>query len=302
MYNNSKIDFNDLEGQERYDAMISQKDPEILEKWGKEQYKLKEKLIKTDDPSLQNIKYIAGVDISFLKSNNNNDKNSPQIGISALVICDYKTLKIVYEDYKLVTIDEPYIPGFLAFREVKHFINLINDLKKNVPKYIPQAILVDGNGIFHNKGFGLASHLGVLVDIPTIGCGKTVFAVDGITKKKVENIYNYDLRKKGDAKKLIGKSGVQWGYALRTTKEYDYPMIISIGHKVSNKTALQIVKNTCIYRVPEPIRLSDKISRRLVWGYKTFKDKHPFSYQNWNLKKYLSDKYNYIHGKLYENH
>ena len=108
-YSESKIDFNDLEGQERYDALISQKDPEILKKWGKEQYELKEKLKKTDDPSLQNIKYVAGVDISFLKSDNNN-KNSPQIGISALVICDYKTLKIVYEDYKLVTIDEPYIP------------------------------------------------------------------------------------------------------------------------------------------------------------------------------------------------
>ncbi len=298
--NNSKIDFNDLKGQERYDAMISQKDPEILKKWGKEQYELKEKLIKTDDPSLQNIKYIAGVDISFLKNTNNNDENSKQLGISALVICDYKTLKIVYEDYKLVTIDEPYVPGFLAFREVKHFVNLIEDLKKNSPQYIPQVILVDGNGIFHNKGFGLASHLGVLVDIPTIGCGKTVFAVDGITKRKVENIYYYELKKKGDSKKLIGKSGVQWGYAVRTTKEDDVPMIISIGHKISNETALQIAKKACIYRVPEPIRLSDKISRRLVWGYKTFKDKFP--HKNWNLKKYLNDKYNYIHGKLYENH
>jgi len=294
MQNNNKIDYNELEGQERYDAMISQKDPDILKKWGKEQYELKEKLKKTDDPSLQNIKYIAGVDISFIKNRN---EDSQQLGISALVICDYKTLKIVYEDYKLVTIDEPYIPGFLAFREVKHFVNLIEELKQNSPQYIPQVILVDGNGIFHNKGFGLASHLGVLVDIPTIGCGKTVFAVDGITKRKVEDIYYYELKKKGDAKKLIGKSRTQWGYALRTTKEYDYPMIISIGHKVSNETALQIVKNTCIYRVPEPIRLSDKISRRLVWGYKTFKDKHP--YKNWNLKKYLSDRYNYIHGKLY---
>jgi len=294
MQNNNKIDFNELEGQERYDAMISQKDPEILKKWGKEQYELKEKLKKTDDPSLQNIKYIAGVDISFIKNRN---EDSQQLGISALVICDYKTLKIVYEDYKLVTIDEPYIPGFLAFREVKHFVNLIEELKQNSPQYIPQVILVDGNGIFHNKGFGLASHLGVLVDIPTIGCGKTVFAVDGITKRKVEDIYYYELKKKGDAKKLIGKSRTQWGYALRTTKEYDYPMIISIGHKVSNETALQIVRKTCIYRVPEPIRLSDKISRRLVWGYKTFKDKHPN--KNWNLNKYLSDKYNYIHGKLY---
>lgn len=114
--NNNSVDFNDLEGQEKYDALISQKDPEILEKWGKEQYKLKKELIKTDAPSLKDIKYIAGVDISFINK---------KLGISALVVCDYKTLKIVYENYKLVTIDEPYIPGFLAFREVKHFVNLI---------------------------------------------------------------------------------------------------------------------------------------------------------------------------------
>ena len=289
------IDFNELEGQERYNALLSQKDPEILQKWSKEQFELKNKLIKEDDSVLKDINYIGGVDISFQKNNNKN-KDSPILGISALVILDYKTLKIVYEDYKLVTIDEPYIPGYLAFREVKHFVNLIDELKKNSPKYIPQVILVDGNGIFHNKGFGLASHLGVLVDIPTIGCGKTVFAVDGITKYKVQNINNYNLKKKGDYKALIGKSGTQWGYALKSTKEYDDTMIISIGHKISNEAALKIAKYTCISRIPEPIRLSDKISRRLVYAYQKFHEKRP--YKEWDLKRYLKEKYNYIHVKL----
>ena len=293
--NNNSINYNDLEGQERYNALLSQKDPEILKKWSAEQFELKNKLIKEDDKILKNIKYIGGVDISFQKNTNKN-KDSPILGIAGLVILDYKTLKIVYEDYKLVTIDEPYIPGFLAFREVKHFVNLIEHLKKNSPKYIPQVILVDGNGIFHNKGFGLASHLGVLVDIPTIGCGKTVFAVDGITKRKVENINFYDLKKKGDYKALIGKSGTQWGYALKSTKEFDEPMIISIGHKISNETALKIAKYACIYRIPEPIRLSDKISRRLVYAYQKFKEKYPK--KEWDLNRYLKEKYNYIHGKL----
>jgi deoxyinosine 3'endonuclease (endonuclease V) len=293
-YNN--IDFNDLEGQERYNALISQKEPEILKKWGEEQYELKKKLIKTDDPILKNIKYIGGVDISFQKDINK-DKDEPKIGISALVICDIKTLKIVYEDYKIVKIDEPYIPGFLAFREVKHFVNLIEDLKKNAPKYIPQVILVDGNGIFHNKGFGLASHLGVLVDIPTIGCGKTVFAVDGITKRKVENINYYDLEKKGDSKALIGKSGIQWGYALKSSDEYyDDPMIISIGHKISNETALKIVKKTIVHRVPQPIRFSDKISRRLISEYENFIKKNPG--KEWDLKDYLKNHYDSLHSNL----
>ena len=283
--------FDGLEGQELYQARLSQKKPEILNQWRKEQDKLKKKLIQTDDPVLKDIKYIGGVDISF-------DKYDSKIGISALVICDIKTLKIVYEDYKLVTIDEPYIPGFLAFREVNHFVKLIEELKKNAPQYIPQVILVDGNGIFHIKGFGLASHLGVLVDIPTIGCGKTVFAVDGITKNKVADINYYNLKKKGDSYALYGRSRKLWGYALRSTKEYDDPMIISVGHKVSNPTALKIVKMVCLYRVPEPVRLADKLSRRLIKAHQIFSNKYP--YKKWDLKKYLKEKYNYIHGKLYE--
>jgi len=283
--------FDGLEGQELYQARLSQKEPEILNQWRKEQDKLKKKLIQTDDPVLKDIKYIGGVDISF-------DKYDSKIGISALVICDIKTLKIVYEDYKLVTIDEPYIPGFLAFREVNHFVKLIEELKKNAPQYIPQVILVDGNGIFHVKGFGLASHLGVLVDIPTIGCGKTVFAVDGITKNKVADINYYNLKKKGDSYALYGRSRKLWGYALRSTKEYDDPMIISVGHKVSNPTALKIVKMVCLYRVPEPVRLADKLSRRLIKAHQIFSNKYP--YKKWDLKKYLKEKYNYIHGKLYE--
>ena len=185
-YNNYKLkypnyNYDKLEGKQRYISLLSQKEPEILSKWRKEQEELKKKLIKEVDTSLKELRYIGGVDISF-------DKNDSSIGISALVICDSKTLKIVYEDYELIKIEEPYIPGFLAFREVKHFVKLIEKLKNNNKELIPQVILVDGNGIHHIKGFGLASHLGVLVDIPTIGCSKTVFALDGITKKKVEEI------------------------------------------------------------------------------------------------------------------
>ena len=290
-YKTYEDDFDGLEGQELYEARLNQKEPEVLAQWRKEQDELKKKLIQADDPVLKDIKYIGGVDISF-------DKFDSKIGISALVICDAKSLKIVYEDYKLVTIDEPYVPGFLAFREVNHLVKLIDELKKNAPQYIPQVILVDGNGIFHIKGFGLASHLGVLVDIPTIGCGKTVFAVDGITKKKVEDINYYNLKKKGDSYALYGKSKKLWGYALRSTKDYDYPMIISVGHKISNPTALKIAKSACIYRVPEPVRLADRISRRLIKAHKTFVDKFP--YKKWDLKKYLKDKNHYIHSHLEE--
>ena len=283
----------------KFDELIGLKDPEILEKWRKEQDELKLKLINKDfykfnlnnDPNDKDsieLKYIAGVDISA-------SKNMPDIAVSALVICD-KDLKIVYEDYKLVKMTEPYVPGFLAFREVNHLVNLINDLKKNSPEFLPQIILVDGNGILHVKGFGLACHLGVLVDIPSIGCSKTVFSVDGITKKKVKELSKQYLIKGGDSYPLIGDSGTEWGYAFKSNDDVTNPMIISCGHKISNETALKIVKKTIVHRVPQPIRFSDKISRRLISEYENFIKKNPG--KEWDLKDYLKNHYDSLHSNL----
>jgi deoxyinosine 3'endonuclease (endonuclease V) len=282
----------------KYNNLINSKEPEILEEWRKEQDNLKQKLIKSDfynfnldnnnNTNITELKYIAGMDISAIKHN-------PNIAVSALVICD-RNLKIVYEDYNLVKMDEPYIPGFLAFREVKHLVNLINDLKNNHPEYIPQVILVDGNGILHTKGFGLASHLGVLIDIPTIGCSKNVFNVDGINKIKVKEIANKFLNKGGDYYPLIGDSGEQWGWAYRSNDESKNPMIISLGHKISNETALKIVKISTIHRIPQPIRYSDKISRRLIAEYEKFINKNPG--KEWDLKEYLNKNYAILHNDL----
>ena len=283
----------------KFNNLMNLKEPEILEEWRKEQDSLKQKLIKTDfynfnldnnnnNNNTTELKYIAGMDISAIKHN-------PNIAVSALVICD-RNLKIVYEDYKLVKMDEPYIPGFLAFREVKHLVNLINDLKTNHPEYIPQVILVDGNGILHTKGFGLASHLGVLIDLPTIGCSKNVFNVDGINKIKVKEIANKFLNKGGDYYPLIGDSGEQWGWAYRSNDESKNPMIISLGHKISNETALKIVKISTIHRIPQPIRYSDKISRRLIAEYEIFINKNPG--KEWDLKKYLDENYKILHNDL----
>ena len=282
----------------KYNQLIHLKEPEILENWRKEQDNLKLKLIKTDfynfnldginNNNITELKYIAGMDISASKHIDN-------MAVSALVVCD-RNLKIVYEDYKLVEMKEPYIPGFLAFREVNHLINLINDLKSKSPEFLPQVILVDGNGILHVKGFGLACHLGVSVDIPTIGCSKNVFNIDGINKIKVKDIANKFLNKGGDYYPLIGDSGEQWGWAFRSNDESKNPMIISLGHKISNETALKIVKLSTIHRVPQPIRFSDKLSRRLISEYENFINKNPGKV--WDLNKYLKDNYEILHKDL----
>ncbi len=101
---------------------------------------------------------------------------------AALVVCSYPSMKAVYEDYQFYKIDVPYVPGFLAFRELPATKPLLEKLRATKPELMPQVVLVDGNGILHPRGFGLASHLGVLTDVPSIGVSKTVFAIDGLNK------------------------------------------------------------------------------------------------------------------------
>ena len=101
------------------------------------------------------------IDSGFVHVNNKNEKASYKLrNGDEIIIDDFPTekydleaeniaLDIVYEDYDIVKIDEPYIPGFLAFREVKHLVKLIDNLKENCPQFLPQVILLDGNGIIH---------------------------------------------------------------------------------------------------------------------------------------------------------
>mmetsp|Transcript_43502 Transcript_43502/g.31320 ORF Transcript_43502/g.31320 Transcript_43502/m.31320 type:complete len:96 (-) Transcript_43502:324-611(-) len=93
---------------------------------------------------------------------------------------EYPSMKIVYEDYEKETTAYPYVPGFLAFKEVPVYTVLFDRLKKNKPGLWPQVLMIDGNGILHTRGFGCASHCGVQFNIPSVGVGKTVFYIDGI--------------------------------------------------------------------------------------------------------------------------
>jgi deoxyinosine 3'endonuclease (endonuclease V) len=76
---------------------------------------------------------------------------------------------MVYQDYKMVKLTQPYIAGFLAFREVDHLLELLAHQRSTRPEVTPQVVFVDGNGVLHPKGFGLASHLGVLAATVTVG-------------------------------------------------------------------------------------------------------------------------------------
>eukprot|EP01122_Echinamoeba_exundans_P005630 TRINITY_DN15781_c0_g1_i1.p1 TRINITY_DN15781_c0_g1~~TRINITY_DN15781_c0_g1_i1.p1 ORF type:complete len:305 (+),score=24.03 TRINITY_DN15781_c0_g1_i1:22-915(+) len=236
-------------------------DDPIRIQWGKEQLELKEKMILKDDVNWtlehdksNTIRYIGGVDISFVKDNETD-------ACAALVVLSYPSLEVVYERYKFIQLKLPYIPGFLAFREVGFLMELIEELKETKPDLIPQLIFVDGNGYLHPRGFGLACHLGVLSGIPTIGVGKTLFFMDGIGIKSVKKTFAQSCRKAGDYCKLIGDSGTVWGAAFKSTEEAMNPIFISVGHRVSLDTAVKASIMCCKFRVPEPVRVADLRSR-----------------------------------------
>lgn len=250
----------DLPLQEVYTMALS-----YQQDWIRIQDILKGKLVVKDDftwtvpiteerVKAQSLRYIGGVDVSFLKGN-------ASLACGALVILDAYTLEVVYEDYNVVQLDIPYVPGFLAFREAPILLGLLDKMKRDAHPYYPQLLMVDGNGFLHPRGFGLACHLGVLADLPTIGIGKNLFHVDGLTPCGVRQHLEAKDNCAKDLIPLLGKSGQVWGMALRSTTSSSKPIYISVGHRISLDSSVRLVRWCCKFRLPEPIRLADIRSR-----------------------------------------
>ena len=219
--------------------------------WEKEQDVLKKRLILDDKIDYKLCKRVAGVDISFVKGDD-------ETACAGIVILNYPSMTVMYQEFKMVKMTLPYIPGFLAFREV----NFLKELLDNVPEtFKPDIVLVDGNGFLHPKGFGLACHLGVLCDIPTIGIGKNFLCVDEMEMDQMKEKFKNDCKKKGDTLQLIGKSGTCWGAALKSQDNVTNPIFISQGHMLSLKSCIDLVLTLCKFRLPEPIRFADIGSR-----------------------------------------
>lgn len=141
----------------------------------------------------------------------------------------------------------PYIPGLLTFREGHAVINALKKLK--IP---PEVILFDGQGIAHPRGIGIASHIGVLLEKPTIGCAKS----------RLIGEFDEPDPKKGSWTFLY-HNGTKVGAVLRTRSNVK-PLFISPGHMVDVKSSIELVME-CLskYRIPEPLRRADLVSKRL---------------------------------------
>lgn len=196
------------------------------------------------------IQYIGGLDISF-------DINDSGRGCSYLTIYDLLNKTIVNESYNIFSTDIPYISGFLGFREVPQYIQLLDSIKTK--PFFPQLLMIDGFGILHHRHFGSASQIGLETGIPTIGVAKTLLHIDGLQENTIKQKFKLECNNRGDFIPLICNDGLTYGAAVKTTdtKGTTNPIYVSIGHKISLPTAIDIVLKTCKYRIPEPIRNSD---------------------------------------------
>lgn len=196
------------------------------------------------------IRYIAGANVSL--------DTAKGIGIAAIVILSFPDLKEVEQSIITTPVKTPYIPGLLSFREAPVLLEAFAKIEK-----IPDLVIFDGHGFAHPRGLGLASHMGLLLDLPTIGCAKSKLIGDHDEPPLKAGSYVPLI------KRLKNDSGEQFeeeviGAALRT-REGASPLYVSIGHRIDLQSAIDIVMK-CVdgTRIPKPTREAD----RLVTGQK----------------------------------
>lgn len=179
-----------------------------------------------------NARYIAGVDISVRRW----DKTAT----GSVVVMSYPEMKVVEVSTVRTGLTFPYVPGLLSFRELPIALEAFEKLKLT-----PDLVIVDGQGIAHPRRFGLASHLGLFLEIPTIGCAKSRLCGAGEEPGP----------KPGDFTVLTDKDDTI-GIVLRTKTKVK-PLFVSPGHLTDTDNAMAWVLNCCRgYRLPEPTRFA----------------------------------------------
>ncbi|MCP3683455.1 MAG: endonuclease V [bacterium] len=198
-----------------------------LEKYEEEQIRTASKVIVKDD--FDKIETIAGCDQAFFGNKI----------ISVVVVCDLD-MNVIEEQSTVLEEHVPYTPGFLFFREGFAVMDAFNKLKKK-----PDILMVDGSGILHPLRIGMASHLGVVLDQPTIGITKKQMCGE-LEKDKI--MFNKEVR----------------GIKVQT-KEHSNPLFVSSGHRVSLKTCVDLVLKSMRHphKLPEPIHLAHRSANKM---------------------------------------
>lgn len=214
------------------EATLSRDEAEALQRVGTQQ-------VETSDRLPYPVKQVGGADVAY-------DLGSDWL-MAAAVLVDATTLEVVQSSTHEDRARFPYIPGLFSFREMPPLIGALRKLQR-----LPDLLVCDGQGIAHPRRFGLACHVGVTLDIPTIGCAKTCLIGD----------YSPPGEQRGDRSALIHNDEVI-GAVLRTQTRVK-PVFVSIGHRISLSTACDwILRLTPTYRQPEPTRHANHLANQL---------------------------------------
>ncbi len=186
------------------------------------------------------IRFVAGVDVAYVG----------EISIGVATILNYDSLALIEFQVAHVKTQFPYIPTLLSFREISPTLSAIEKLETQ-----PDVFLVDAQGVAHPYRLGFASHLGLVMDKPTIGVAKSILC------GKVEEMTDEGWAPLIDNGEIVGAAVV--------TKAGRKPLYVSVGHKVSLERAVEIVKH-CIrtHRIPEPILTAHKIANEEKTQYR----------------------------------
>ncbi|HLO47601.1 MAG TPA: deoxyribonuclease V [Kamptonema sp.] len=208
--------------------------PKTIEEAIAIQQQLRNEVIAQDQ--VGKICYVAGVDVSY--------EEATATARAAVAVLTFPELQLQEQAVVSCPVNFPYTPGFLSFREVPPILSALENLTTT-----PDLILCDGQGLAHPFRFGLACHLGVLTNVPTIGVAKTRFIGEHDPVPPERGSWQ-PLR---DRTEIIGA-------VLRTQKEVK-PIYVSIGHKVSlNKAIDCVMRCTLKYRLPETTRVADRLA------------------------------------------
>jgi deoxyribonuclease V len=200
------------------------------------QTRLCRRVVRQTRINFEDIDTVAGVDIGY----------RDDTARAAVVVMNLTDLNILEEAVATRPVKFPYVPGLLSFREGPVIMEALGKLKT-----APDLLMIDGQGIAHPRRFGVASHIGVLLDMPTIGCAKT----------RLVGAYEPPQRSAGstsfltDAEETIG--------AVVRTRTGVKPVFVSIGHLMNLNDSIRVVLKSCRgYRLPEPLRRADHLSRK----------------------------------------
>lgn len=180
------------------------------------------------------IETVAGIDCGFP-----GDKAR-----AAVVVLDYASLQPVDQALAEIPVPFPYVPGLLSFREAPAILEALRKLRTE-----PDVLILDGHGFAHPRRLGLACHVGVITDVPAIGCAKS----------RLVGEYEEPAPQKGDWVPLVDAGDVI-GAVLRSRTNVK-PIFVSIGHRVNLETAVEIVLHCCPrYKLPETTRYAHRVA------------------------------------------